>query len=286
MKPNPSSNPIGGISMQINEKEVHLRLVNLQKNYNEVHVLNQLNLDIHRSEFIAIVGKSGCGKSTLLRLLSGLEKPTDGEIVVEGNPLNGLNRQACIMFQDGRLLPWKRVLENVQLGLKGDHREEAAEVLRNVGLDNKLHEWPAKLSGGQRQRVALARALIHKPSLLLLDEPLGALDALTRLEMQGLIEDIWTQRRITTLLVTHDVEEAVTLADRVILFSEGTVALDIPIPLSRPRQKDHPAFNALVSQILSKIIGLPRQGFHSLSNQFEGENELDEFTYTPVPKIN
>ena len=263
------------------KQEVHLQLVNLYKDYNDNHVLNALNLDIHQSEFIAIVGKSGCGKSTLLRLLSGLEKPTDGEILMGGKALAGLNRQACIMFQDGRLLPWKRVLENVELGLKGDHHEEALEVLRNVGLDNKVHEWPSKLSGGQKQRVALARALIHKPSLLLLDEPLGALDALTRLEMQALIEEIWTQRKITTLLVTHDVEEAVTLADRVILFNEGTIALDIPIPLPRHRQKDAPGFSSTVNQILSRIIGLPKQPHPSPLN----EEEL-EYAFNAVPKIN
>ena len=267
--------------MLMNEQEIHLRLVNLQKNYKANHVLNNMNLNIHRSEFIAIVGKSGCGKSTLLRLLSGLEKPSNGEIILEGQPLEGLNHQACIMFQDGRLLPWKRVLENVALGLKGDHQEEAKEVLRNVGLENKLHEWPSKLSGGQRQRVALARALIHKPSLLLLDEPLGALDALTRIEMQGLIEEIWTQRKITTLLVTHDVEEAVTLADRVILFNEGRIAMDVSIPLPRPRQKENPAFNLTVNQILGRIIGLPKQ-----INPYQANEEDQEYAFNPLPKVN
>ena len=263
------------------EQDVHLRLVGLRKSYRDNHVLNSIHLDIHKSEFIAIVGKSGCGKSTLLRLLSGLEQPSDGTILLDQEPLSGLNRQACIMFQDGRLLPWKRVLDNVMLGLKEDRHAEAVEVLRNVGLDHKLQEWPSKLSGGQKQRVALARALIHKPSLLLLDEPLGALDALTRLEMQSLIEEIWIQRKITTLLVTHDVEEAVTLADRVILFKDGQIALDIRIPLARPRQKEKPAFISTVNYILSQIIGPPKQ-----THIMPPLAEEHDFAYNAVPKVN
>ena len=193
------------------EEQFHIQLKSLKKSYNGTKVLDQLSLNIRKGEFVAIVGKSGCGKSTLLRLLSGLEKPSDGQILVEHEQLKSINRQSCMMFQDGRLLPWKRVLENVALGLKGSHREEAMTVLKNVGLENRIHEWPAKLSGGQKQRVALARALIHKPSLLLLDEPLGALDAFTRLEMQSLIENIWQKHGFTALLVTHDVEEAVAV---------------------------------------------------------------------------
>lgn len=157
------------------EEQFHIQLKSLKKSYNDTNVLDQLFLDIRKGEFVAIVGKSGCGKSTLLRLLSGLEKPSDGQILIEHEPLTTINRQACMMFQDGRLLPWKRVLENVALGLKGSQREESMTVLKQVGLEQRIHEWPAKLSGGQKQRVALARALIHKPNLLLLDEPLGAL---------------------------------------------------------------------------------------------------------------
>lgn len=262
--------------------EPHLQLSSLQKSYKDMTVLNKLDMDIPRGEFIAIVGKSGCGKSTLLRLLSGLEAPSDGEILIDGKALSGLNTGACIMFQDGRLLPWKRVLDNVLLGLQGNLQKEAKEVLRNVGLEDRIHEWPAKLSGGQRQRVALARALMHKPSLLLLDEPLGALDALTRLEMQSLIEEVWLERRFTALLVTHDVEEAVTLADRVILLQGGKIAQDIPIPLPRPRQRDHASFTFLVNQILRQIIGAPQLNSASHLGQSE---ELD-YALTPIPKVN
>ncbi|MFP7476895.1 ABC transporter ATP-binding protein [Terribacillus saccharophilus] len=240
-------------------EKVYLNLHHLNKTYNGNNVLNSLNLTIHKGEFIAIVGKSGCGKSTLLRLLSGLEKPTDGKIVIEGKPLEGLNSEACIMFQDGRLLPWKRVLDNVQLGLKGNNRQEAINVLKHVGLENRKDEYPAKLSGGQKQRVALARALIHKPSLLLLDEPLGALDALTRLEMQTLIEKIQAVNQFTTLLVTHDVEEAVALADRVIILQGGQIALDVPVKLARPRQRNDIGFSSLVKTILNKILEEPEE---------------------------
>lgn len=258
--------------------DAHVRLKDLQKSFNGTQVLNSLNLDIKKGEFVAIVGKSGCGKSTLLRLLSGLDKPSQGQILVDGNPLKSLNQQACMMFQDGRLLPWKRVLDNVKLGLKGIRREEALSVLQSVGLEDKSQEWPAKLSGGQKQRVALARALIHKPSLLLLDEPLGALDAFTRLEMQGLIEEIWLRQRFTTLLVTHDVEEAVALADRVILLKEGQIAHNVEVSLPRPRQRELPLFASTVNYILKQIVEQPDTE----------QRKLDEdlaFPLTPVPNV-
>ncbi|MCM3709635.1 ATP-binding cassette domain-containing protein [Sporosarcina luteola] len=239
------------------EEKFHVQLRDLQKSYNGTKVLDELSLNIRKGEFVAIVGKSGCGKSTLLRLLSGLEKPSDGQILIEQEQLMSINRQSCMMFQDGRLLPWKRVLDNVALGLKGSHRDEAMTVLKHVGLEHRIHEWPAKLSGGQKQRVALARALIHKPSLLLLDEPLGALDAFTRLEMQSLIENIWQEHGFTALLVTHDVEEAVSLADRVILLQDGMIAQDVAIPLPRPRQRDHTTFTSTVNQILKQILHEP-----------------------------
>nr|WP_234414438.1 ATP-binding cassette domain-containing protein [Paenibacillus sp. CAA11] len=257
-------------------------LDNLHKSYHQVEVLKQLDMTVRQGEFIAIVGKSGCGKSTLLRLLSGLEKPSSGQILIQDRPLSGLNTEACMMFQDGRLLPWKKVLDNVMLGLKGDRRKEAQEVLRSVGLEDKQEEWPAKLSGGQKQRVALARALIHKPILLLLDEPLGALDALTRLEMQSLVEELWQGSRFTALLVTHDVEEAVALADRVILLQEGSIEADVPILLPRPRQRDHAAFTSVVNQILRRIIGQPEPTPRS-----KPRSEEREFAFNAaVPEAN
>ncbi|WP_172369115.1 ATP-binding cassette domain-containing protein [Sporosarcina jiandibaonis] len=259
------------------EEQFHIQLKSLKKSYNGTKVLDQLSLNIRKGEFVAIVGKSGCGKSTLLRLLSGLEKPSDGQILIEQEQLMSINRQSCMMFQDGRLLPWKRVLENVELGLKGSLRKEAMTVLKQVGLEHRIQEWPAKLSGGQKQRVALARALIHKPSLLLLDEPLGALDAFTRLEMQSLIENIWQKHGFTALLVTHDVEEAVAVADRVILLQDGTIAQDLAIPLPRPRQRDHAIFTSTVKQILKQILDEPNQSVPDKSEEIG-------YQLNPIPK--
>jgi sulfonate transport system ATP-binding protein len=157
------------------------------------------------------------------------------------------------MFQDARLLPWQTVLQNVQIGAPTKSEDELLETLKLVGLREKHEQWPSKLSGGQRQRVALARSLVGKPKLLLLDEPLGALDALTRIEMQTLIEQLWLQQEFTAILVTHDVSEAITLADRVIVFEEGEIAQDIRIDLPRPRLKNS-EFAAYERTILDQLL--------------------------------
>jgi sulfonate transport system ATP-binding protein len=159
------------------------------------------------------------------------------------------------MFQDARLLPWRSVLANIAIGLPKSAIAQAREVLAAVGLPDRAGDWPLYLSGGQQQRVALARALVHQPRLLLLDEPLGALDALTRIEMQALIESVWLKHRFTALLVTHDVSEAISLADRVVLIEEGIVALDEEIDLPRPRLRGSPEFAVLESRILQRILG-------------------------------
>ena len=210
-----------------------------------------------------MVGRSGCGKSTLLRIIAGLEQISSGNLTVNGQELNGRNKSAKIMFQDGRLLPWKKVYDNVGIGLKLDsQKQQILKILEQVGLSDRSQAWPSELSGGQQQRVALARALIHEPQLLLLDEPLGALDALTRIEMHELIENLWREKQLTTILVTHDVEEAVVLANRVILIEEGEIVMDLPIRLPYPRQRDNPIFSKLVSQILNKILGDRRKSLH------------------------
>ncbi|WP_018130625.1 ATP-binding cassette domain-containing protein [Effusibacillus pohliae] len=232
----------------------HLKIESLQKSYGSHEVLSGVNLEVHSGEFVAIIGRSGCGKSTLLRLIAGLDTASAGRIVIDGQPVRGLHEQARVMFQDARLLPWKRVIENVGLGLKGDWLEKAERALQQVGLAERAHEWPSVLSGGQRQRVALARALVSEPRLLLLDEPLGALDALTRIEMQRLIERLWQEQKFTSLLVTHDVEEAVTLADRVILIEQGTIAMDLPISLPRPRHRGNALFAEFVDKVLRRIV--------------------------------
>ncbi|MGF6479418.1 sulfonate transport system ATP-binding protein [Paraburkholderia sp. JPY419] len=191
-----------------------VQLRGVGKRYGEREVLSGFDLSIERGSFVAIVGRSGCGKSTLLRLVAGLEEASSG--VLEKRAGSGGPLDTRIMFQDARLLPWKSVLQNVMLGLGGGRgaRDDARAVLAEVGLLERANDWPAQLSGGQRQRVALARALVHRPQLLLLDEPLGALDALTRIEMHTLIERLWREHRFTALLVTHDVHEAVALGDR------------------------------------------------------------------------
>jgi sulfonate transport system ATP-binding protein len=236
---------------------VAVSLRNLGKSYASRRVLHAVDLHIEPGEFVAVVGRSGCGKSTLLRLVAGLEKTEYGQIEFgrkAGEPAG--SPEIRIMFQDSRLLPWKRVLDNVALGLP-DASEAAAEALRNVGLQERAREWPAILSGGQRQRVALARALVHDPELLLLDEPLGALDALTRIEMQQLIEDLWQQRGFTAVLVTHDVQEAIALADRVLLIEDGRITLDEKITLPRPRARGNAIFAQLEESILARVLKHP-----------------------------
>lgn len=238
------------------KQEPILELSGVRKQFDGKEVLKGIDLKINQGDFIAVVGKSGCGKSTLLRLMAGLDSASSGGLVVNGVDLKDRNPLAKIMFQEGRLLPWKKVYDNVALGLKSDEQKtEIPKFLEQVGLADRAKAWPSQLSGGQKQRVALARALIHQPQLLLLDEPLGALDALTRLEMHELIENLWREQQLTAVLVTHDVEEAVALATRVILIEEGKIVLDLPIRLAYPRRRDNPQFSKLVSQILNKIMG-------------------------------
>ncbi|TDN64650.1 aliphatic sulfonates ABC transporter ATP-binding protein [Scandinavium goeteborgense] len=233
---------------------IPLLLNNIGKRYGSNTVLNELDLHIPAGQFVAVVGRSGGGKSTLLRLLAGLEKPNAGELLAGNGPLAASQQETRMMFQDARLLPWKTVIDNVGLGLKGKWRDAALEALAAVGLENRAGEWPAALSGGQKQRVALARALIHRPGLLLLDEPLGALDALTRLEMQDLIESLWLSQGFTVLLVTHDVSEAVAMADRVLLIEDGKIGLDLTIDLPRPRRKGSVRLAELEAEVLNRVL--------------------------------
>ncbi len=249
----------------------HLAVEGLEKSFEANVVLQGLNLEVIPGEFVAIVGRSGCGKSTLLRLIAGLETPSAGGVFLNGQPTQRLNPTVRMMFQDARLLPWQRVLANVELGLLGStgSRPIALQVLHSVGLAEKANDWPAVLSGGQRQRVALARALASQPRLLLLDEPLGALDALTRIEMQQLLEDLWQEKRFTALLITHDVEEAVVLADRVILIEDGQIAMDIPVSLPRPRQRGNAAFAKTVETILQRVMQKEDTRSHTLAISHE-----------------
>jgi len=237
---------------------MRLELIELQKSFGNVEVLRNINVAINSGEFVAIVGRSGCGKSTLQRLIAGLEIPTQGTVLLDGKPSHKLNSKVRMMFQDARLLPWRKVLANVKLGLlhaKQNTHYKAMEVLHAVGLSDRAQEWPAVLSGGQKQRVSLARALACEPHLLLLDEPLGALDALTRIEMQQLLEKLWQEKGFTAILITHDVEEAVVLADRVILIESGQIVMDSSIDMPRPRQRGNAEFAAKVEEILHRVMG-------------------------------
>ena len=230
---------------------------NLQKTFGTRQVLRDIDLHIPAGQFVAVVGRSGCGKSSLLRLLAGLDQPTGGDLLAGAAPLGDARQDTRLMFQEARLLPWKKIIDNVGLGLSGNWRPQALAALEAVGLADRANEWPAALSGGQKQRVALARALIHKPRLLLLDEPLGALDALTRIEMQQLIERLWQQHGFTVLLVTHDVSEAVAIADRVILIEDGEVGLDLHVELPRPRVRGSHRLAALETEVLNRVLSLP-----------------------------
>jgi sulfonate transport system ATP-binding protein len=232
----------------------HLALRGLTRRYGGRTVLDGVNLKIAPGEFVAVAGRSGCGKSTLLRAIAGLEQPDAGQVKIGGG---GHAPEVRMMFQDARLLPWKTVLQNVALGIQGGE-ERARAVLDSVGLAGHAGDWPAVLSGGQRQRVALARALVHEPQLLLLDEPLGALDALTRIEMQRLIESLWTRRGFTAVLVTHDVQEAVVLADRILLIEEGRLALDLDVGLARPRARRGIDFGSLEQKVLDRVLDTRR----------------------------
>lgn len=245
---------------------IYLKLENLRKSFHSQEVLRGIDLEVLPGQFVAIVGRSGCGKSTLLRLISSLVPPTEGSVLLDGQRSQHLNSDVRMMFQDSRLLPWQRVIDNVELGLIATKhkshttsRQKAREGLVSVGLGDRGKEWPAVLSGGQQQRVSLARALVSEPRLLLLDEPLGALDALTRVEMQSLLERLWQEQKFTAFLITHDVEEAVVLADRVVLIEDGQIALDISVDLPRPRQRGNAVFAKTVETLVQRVLGKHEQ---------------------------
>jgi sulfonate transport system ATP-binding protein len=222
----------------------------LHRSFGSTHVLRGLDLEIRRGEFVALLGRSGSGKSTLLRSLAGLDPTSPRELVVEGS--------VAVAFQEPRLLPWRKVEENVALALangplRRQRRTRARRALGEVGLEEKNSVWPLTLSGGQAQRVSLARALVSEPDLLLLDEPFGALDALTRIEMHRLVLDLWETHRPGVLLVTHDVDEAIALADRVLVLDDGRVAQQWEVEIPRNRRGKDAQILALRTEVLGAL---------------------------------
>ncbi|MFF0623837.1 ABC transporter ATP-binding protein [Streptomyces sp. NPDC004296] len=226
--------------------EVAVRVAGLVREFDRRRVVDGLQLDIQAGEFVALLGRSGCGKSTLLRVLAGLDREIEGEVLVP--------RRRAVAFQAPRLMPWKRVWRNVLLGLSGrPERATAERALAEVGLDHRADAWPKTLSGGEAQRASLARALVRDPDLLLLDEPFGALDALTRIKAQRLVAELWQERGCAVLLVTHDVEEALLLADRVLVMEGGRIAYETAVDLPRPRDVADPRCAALRARLLGRL---------------------------------
>lgn len=246
-----------------------VRVRGLSKNYRiegrEFGVLQNIDLDIKPGEFVSIVGPSGCGKSTLLRLIVGLDNDYSGDIELDGKKITGTSLDRGIVFQDHRLFPWMTVEKNIALALLNrDFSEQrkqqlVADHIQLVNLSGFEKAFPHQLSGGMAQRAAIARGLVNEPTVLLLDEPLGALDALTRVYLQNELQRIWVQHRSTMIMVTHDVEEAVYLGDRVIVMdaNPGRISRVIPVPLPHPRDRGSPVLRRIRDEILGELIKSP-----------------------------
>jgi len=223
-----------------------VRVKGLRRVFGAHSVLDGVDLTVRPGEFVALLGRSGSGKSTLLRILSGFDNEVEGEIEVA--------KRRAIVFQEPRLLPWARVLPNVVLGLREhDAQERGRAALAEVGLADKAKMWPITLSGGEAQRVALGRALVREPDLVMLDEPFGALDALTRIRMHELLIELCRRHRPAVLFVTHDVDEAILLADRVLVLTEGSLSLDLEVDVPTPRRRTDAAFDQLRGRLLHEL---------------------------------
>jgi NitT/TauT family transport system ATP-binding protein/sulfonate transport system ATP-binding protein len=225
-----------------------------------VPALDRASLSVAAGEMVSLIGPSGCGKSTLLRLIAGLDAPTSGELRIGGEPITGPSAERGLMFQDPNLFPWLTVRRNIQAGLVArgvlrQHRHEVEEFMRLVGLEGFADVYPHQLSGGMEQRAALARALVNHPRVLLLDEPLGALDQFTRMRMQDEVLRVWQARGTTMVLVTHDIDEAIYMSDRIALMTPrpGRVERIIDVTLPRPRQRNSPPFLQLRAAILEML---------------------------------
>src|SRR6187549_1482302 len=237
-----------------------LELQNLSKTYpNGVRALDGISLSVGAGEIVAIVGSSGCGKSTLLRAISGLDRPSRGRVLLDGESVTSPHEKIGIVFQEPRLLPWLSVAGNVGFGLEDrprvERNERVVKAMMRVGLADKAAVWPRELSGGQAQRVAIARALVPRPEVLLLDEPFSALDAFTRVDLQEHLLTLWADAKPTLIHVTHDVEEAIILADRVVVMRPhpGRIADEIVIDLPRPRDRQSPHFDNFKRRVLTAL---------------------------------
>jgi len=237
-----------------------LSLKRVGKTYpNGVHALDAVTLDVAPGEIVAVIGGSGCGKSTLLRAVCGLDAPSQGSVVLDGAPITKPNEKIGVIFQEPRLLPWLRVTDNVGFGIedrpKREREKRVAAALERVGLSDKAMVWPRELSGGQAQRVAIARALVPRPQVLLLDEPFSALDAFTRVDLQEHLLNLWAEFKPTLVLVTHDVDEAIALADRIVVMRPrpGRLSDEIDIELPRPRDRQSAAFDAAKRRVLTAL---------------------------------
>jgi len=224
----------------------------IRRSFDGREVLQGVDVTIHPGEFVALLGRSGSGKSTFLRILGGLDPDYEGRALVP--------EQLSVVFQDPRLLPWQRVQTNVGIGLRrtlhldrSTVRARTRQALAEVGLEGHAQAWPLTLSGGEAQRAALARALVREPQLLLLDEPFGALDALTRIRMHALLQELCRRHQPAVLLVTHDVDEALLLSDRILVLTEGRVSLDLTVDLQGPRLRTDPRFSDARSRLLSEL---------------------------------
>jgi sulfonate transport system ATP-binding protein len=244
-----SVKPAAGVTAfaaDIASGQVAASVRDLTKRFGDRMVLDGLSLDIKAGEFVAMIGRSGSGKSTLLRALAGLDRDVSGSIAVA--------QPVAVAFQEPRLVPWKQVLDNVKLGLRAPEPARVAkEALEEVGLTERISAWPLTLSGGEAQRVSLARALVRSPSLLLLDEPFSALDALTTISMHRLVLQLWERHRPAVLLVTHDVDEALALADRVLVLGDGRIAYSATVDVPRPRDRNHSTLTALRLRLLREL---------------------------------
>ncbi|TAK68700.1 MAG: ABC transporter ATP-binding protein [Actinomycetota bacterium] len=243
MAPTAPAAPDEAVAGQLAPVDVAVSVSHLVRRFGDRVVIDDLSLQLHAGEFVALLGASGCGKSTLLRILAQLDTEIAGDVYVA--------ERRAVAFQAPRLLPWKKIWRNVVLGLPGKpDRRRAEQALAEVGLASHADAWPKTLSGGESQRAALARALVREPDLLLLDEPFAALDALTRLKAQALVARLWERHGPAVLLVTHDVEEALLLADRILVMRDGVIAHDRPVELPRPREVGDPEFVALRTELL------------------------------------